>query len=50
MPHHQGAGGQPVSRSVTIDYEALRERQARAQECLAPDLERSDDYEQDDHQ
>jgi hypothetical protein len=42
--------GNQMSRSVTIDYETLRERQARAQECLAPDLERSDDFERNDHQ
>lgn len=32
-----------MSRSVTIDYESLRERQARAQEAdrIGPDLERA---------
>ena len=25
-----------MSRSVAMDYESLRERQARVQECLAP--------------
>jgi hypothetical protein len=39
-----------MSRSVTVDYETLRERQARAQECLAPDLERSDEFERAEHQ
>ena len=39
-----------MSRSVTVDYETLRERQARVQECLAPELELADDFERNDHQ
>jgi hypothetical protein len=39
-----------VSRSVRIDYETLRERQARIQEALiAPELELADDFERNDH-
>lgn len=39
-----------MSRSVKLDIETLRERQARIQECLvAPDLELADDYARNDH-
>jgi hypothetical protein len=40
-----------MSRSVQVDYEGLRERQARAQEAdrIGPDQERADTYEREDH-
>lgn len=38
-----------MSRRVAVDYEALREAQARVQECLVADLERADDFERNDH-
>lgn len=40
-----------MSRSVTTDYESLREAQARVQEAdrIGPDQERADAYEREDH-
>jgi hypothetical protein len=35
---------------VKLDTETLRERQARAQECLAPELELADEFDRNDHQ
>lgn len=51
-PRRIPEGAEQVSRSVTTDYESLRERQARAQEAerIGPVQERCDQYEREDHQ
>lgn len=37
-----------MSRSVQLDYESLREKQARVPECLAPEQELADEFDRNE--
>jgi len=51
VQHRTQAKDHPMSRSVKLDTESLRESQARAQQAdrIGPDQERADSYEREDH-